>query len=61
MRDPIPVEPGQPERWEHKSVRNGVAQIFLEVERLTGRRHVEAGERRICQGRARWIQEIFHS
>ena len=32
VREPLPVEPGQPERIEHEYVRNGVAQIFLEVE-----------------------------
>ena len=68
VREPLPVAPGQPERVEHEYVRNGVAQIFVEVEPLTGRSHVEAGERRtrqdwaldgaqagaaICGGRAR--------
>lgn len=28
----LPVAPGQPERWEHEYVRNGVTQPFLEVE-----------------------------
>ena len=32
VREPLPVAPGQPERVEHEYVRNGVAQIFLEVE-----------------------------
>ena len=32
VREKLPVEPGQPERWEHEYVRCGVAQIFLEVE-----------------------------
>ena len=31
VREPLPVAPGQPERVEHEYVRNGVAQIFLEV------------------------------
>ena len=44
VREPLPVAPGQPERVEHEYVRNGVAQIFLEVEPLTGR-FVEATER----------------
>ena len=51
VREPLPVEPGQPERVEHEYVRNGVAQIFLEVEPLTGRCHVE-GERRARIGPA---------
>ena len=56
VREPLPVAPGQPERVEHEYVRNGVAQIFLEVEPLTGRCHVEATERRTRQDWARWIE-----
>ena len=59
VREPLPVEPGQPERVEHEYVRNGVAQIFLEVEPLTGRSHVEAGERRTRQDWARWIEGML--
>ena len=44
---------------EHEYVRNGVAQIFLEVEPLTGRSHVEAGERRTRQDWARWIEGML--
>ena len=42
VREPLPVAPGQPERVEHEYVRNGVAQIFLEVE-PDRPLHVEAG------------------
>ena len=35
VRNKIPARPGKPERWEHEYVRNGVAQVFLEVEPLT--------------------------
>ena len=59
VREPLPVEPGQPERVEHEYVRNGVAQIFVEVEPLTGRSHVEAGERRTRQDWARWIEGMW--
>ena len=59
VREPLPVEPGQPERVEHEYVRNGVAQIFVEVEPLTGRSHVEAGERRTRQDWARWIEGML--
>ena len=57
VREPLPVAPGQPERVEHEYVRNGVAQIFLEVEPLTGRCHVEAAERRTRHW-ARWIEGV---
>ena len=59
VREPLPVEPGQPERIEHEYVRNGVAQVFLEVEPLTGRSHVEATERRTRQDWARWIEGML--
>ena len=59
VRDKIPIAPGQPERWEHEYVRNGVAQIFLEVEPLAGRRHVEPTQRRTRQDWARWIRGML--
>jgi hypothetical protein len=43
---PIPAAPGRPARMDHEYVRNGVAQIFLEVEPLAGQRHVNVTERR---------------
>ena len=42
-------------------MRCGVAQVFLEVEPLTGRRHVEAGERRTRRDWARWIQGMLRT
>ena len=59
VREPLPVAPGHSERVEHEYVRNGVAQIFLEVEPLTGRCHVEATERRTRQDWARWIEGML--
>ncbi len=59
VRQKLPLRPSQPERWEHEYVRNGVAQIFLEVEPLTGRRHVEASARRTRQDWARWIRGML--
>ena len=50
----MPVAPGQPERVEH--VRNGVAQIFVEVEPLTGRSHVEA---RAAYAPGFWIEGML--
>ncbi len=46
VREAIPATPGRPARWDHEYVRNGVAQIFLEVEPLSGRRHVAVTEHR---------------
>ena len=42
-------------------MRCGVAQVFLEVEPLTGRRHVEAGQRRTRRDWARWIQGMLRT
>ena len=57
--EPLPARPGQVEKIEHEYVRNGVAQIFLEVEPLNGRRHVEAGERRTRKDWARFIRGML--
>jgi hypothetical protein len=52
---PIPAAPGHPALLDHEYVRNGVAEMFLEVEPLAGRRHVEVGERR---GRREWADFV---
>lgn len=41
VRTPIPCKPGAVERIDDEYVRNGVANIFMEVEPLAGKRHVE--------------------
>lgn len=46
VRPPIPVAPGHPALQDDEYVRNGVAEIFLEVEPLGGKRHVEITEHR---------------
>jgi len=52
---PIPCKPGYPARVDDEYVRNGVAQIFMEVEPLAGKRHVAITERRT---RKDWAQQI---
>ena len=59
VHEPIGLQPGNPTRCEYEYVRNGVAQIFLEVEPLTGRRHVEVSKRRTRQDWARWIRDML--
>ena len=46
VREPIPCQPGNPERIDDEYVRKGVVQIFMEVEPLAGKRHVAITERR---------------
>ena len=59
VEKPQPAKPGQPKRIEHEYVRNGVAQLFLEVEPLTGRSHVAAGETRTRKDWAHWIEGML--
>lgn len=56
--DPIPASPGRPARVDHEYVRNGVAQIFLEVEPLAGRRHLLVSDRRTAHDWALWIKSM---
>jgi len=55
VHKPIPCKPGQPKRMDDEYVRYGVAEIFMEVEPLAGRRHVAITERRT---RKDWAQQI---
>ena len=55
VRDPIPCAPGHPKRIDDEYVRNGVAEIFMEVEALGGKRHVAITEHRT---RVDWAQQI---
>ncbi len=59
VRDPISCAPGRPARVDHEYVRNGVVQIFLEVEPLTGKRHVEAAQHRTRKDWAWWIKGML--
>jgi hypothetical protein len=45
-RVPRPVAPGRPALYDYEYRRNGTANIFMAVEPLAGRRHVEVTERR---------------
>lgn len=49
VQAPIPVAPGHGQILDHEYVRHGVAEIFVEVEPLAGRRHVAVTERRTRQ------------
>lgn len=43
---PLPPAPGQLERYDYQYERNGVANLFMFFEPLTGWRHIEVTERR---------------
>ncbi len=40
-REPLPPGPGQPERFDYEYQREGVCNLFMFFEPLTGSRHVE--------------------
>jgi len=46
LRDPLPLQPGKARRQDSEYVRNGVVNLFLWVEPLSGRRGVTVTQRR---------------
>lgn len=56
---PLPIAPARPTRIDHEYIRNGVAEIFLEVEPLTWRRYVSAGENRTRRDWALFIRAML--
>ena len=59
VRDPIPYVPGRPARIDYEYVRNGVAEIFMEVEPLAGKRHVTVTARRTRKDWALQIKQML--
>ena len=60
---PLPAEPGQPQRFDYEYVRNGTANLFMAVEPLLGWRSVHVTERRTAKDFAevlRWLVEDLH-
>ncbi len=61
---PVPAEPGQPERFDYEYVRNGTANLFMLSEPLLGWRAVQVTERRTAKDYAevvRWLVEEVHA
>jgi hypothetical protein len=54
--DPLPVQPGYPQRVDYEYKRVGTANLFVMVERGSGYRHVEVSERRTAADYARQLQ-----
>jgi hypothetical protein len=59
VHEAIACAPGRSARVDHEYVRNGVAEIFLEVEPLTGKRHVAVTEYRTRKDWAWWIRGML--
>jgi hypothetical protein len=51
---PLPAEPGQPERFDYEYVRNGTANLFMISEPLLGWRAVKVTERRTRRTSRKW-------
>lgn len=58
VRQPIPVEPGQPERFDTEYKRNGVANLFIAFEPLAGQRLVEVTEQRKKVDFAHFVKQL---
>lgn len=57
VRTPIPAEPGQPERYDTEYQRNGISNLFMFFEPLTGQRHVAVTDSRTALD---WAHPIRH-
>jgi hypothetical protein len=57
-RVPLPLEPGQPKRYDSEYERNGVHNLFMFSEPLAGWRHVELTERRTKQDYAQQMKYL---
>jgi transposase len=58
VRTPLPVKPGEPERYDSEYERNGVSHLFMFFEPLNGRRFVKVTERRTAVDWAHQIREL---
>jgi len=59
VKEPIPAAPGHPVLVDDEYVRKGVANIFVEVEPLGGKRKVKITERRTQIDWAYFIEEML--
>jgi hypothetical protein len=58
VRDPLPAQPGQPQRHDYEYVRGGTANLLLLVEPLGGWRDVEVSARRTKLDFARRMKHL---
>jgi hypothetical protein len=58
VREPIPVQPGQPQRVDYEYKREGVADLFMFFEPLTGKRFVKVTDQRTRKDWAHAMQEL---
>lgn len=58
VRRPIPIEPGQPERFDSEYSRNGVANLFIAFEPLAGQRLVDVTDQRTRIDFAHFVKKL---
>ena len=60
-REPLPLRPGDVERFDSVYVRNGVTSLFMTFEPLAGWRHVELSDSRTAMDWARVVKGLVDS
>ena len=58
VRSPLPGQPGELEKYDFEYERNGVSNLFLFFEPLTGKRYVNVTEQRTAGDGAHHLQEL---
>ena len=59
IQTPLPVEPGQPARFDYEYERCGTANLFMINEPLMGQRHVTVTEQRTAVDFARVVRDLL--
>ena len=58
LQEPIPAQPGQPQRVDYEYKREGVADLFMFFETLAGKRYVKVTDQRTRKDWALAMQEL---
>jgi hypothetical protein len=58
VAQPLPLEPGQPPRYDYEYSRNGVNNLFMFAEPLAGRRFVKVTDQRTKRDWAHVVREL---
>jgi len=58
LQEPLPVQPGQPQRVDYEYQRGGVADLFMFFEPLAGKRYVKVSDHRTRKDWAYAMQEL---
>ena len=61
MLVPLPTKPGRPKREDYHYERNGVCNLLIAFEPLTGVRHVRITDRRTKKEYAHFLKEVYQT